>query len=62
MCIPPCLTFSSHTTLPENTHRDVLLLAIYSMEITRDVPKDMNLFVALVFMREVKRVKTPRNQ
>lgn len=35
-------------------HRDVLLLVIYPVEIIRDVPKDMNLFVALVFVREEK--------
>ena len=36
-------------------HRAILLLGSYPMEVTRDVPKDMTLFAALVFVREEKK-------
>lgn len=37
------------------THRDVLLPRLYPMEIIREVPKDMNLFIAPVFVRKGKK-------
>lgn len=50
------ITTSKFLPLPYNpwkyAHRDILLPRLDPTEIIRDVSKDMNLFIALVFVRK----------